>query len=158
MLTHVTQGFPDTSVSSFFLELFLHWSPVAYWAPIIFQCPIFLPFHTVHGVLKARILKWVAMLFSSAPCFVRTLYQWRNNSRKNKGVEPKQKQHPVVDVTGDGGKVWCCKVQYCIGTWKVRSMIGNWKWPFGSGQTGDGKSEHWHFRNQWTKMDWNGWI
>ena len=48
--------------------------------------------------------------------------QWRNNSRKNEGMEPKQKQHPVVDVTGDRSKVWCCKEQYCIGTWNVRSM------------------------------------
>ena len=48
--------------------------------------------------------------------------QWRNNSRKNEGMEPKQKQHPVVDVTGDGSKVLCCKQQYCIGTWNVRSV------------------------------------
>ena len=48
--------------------------------------------------------------------------QWINNSRKNKEVEPKQKQHPIVDVTGDGGKVRCCREQYCIGTWNVRSM------------------------------------
>ena len=48
--------------------------------------------------------------------------QWRNNSRKNEETEPKQKQHPVVDVTGDGSKVRCCKEQYCIGTWNVRSM------------------------------------
>ena len=48
--------------------------------------------------------------------------EWRNNSRKNEGMEPKQKQHPLVDVTGDGSKVWCCKEQYCIGTWNVRSM------------------------------------
>ena len=37
-------------------------------------------------------------------------------------MEPKQKQCLVVDVTGDGSKVLCCKVQYCIGTWNVRSM------------------------------------
>ena len=37
-------------------------------------------------------------------------------------MEPKQKQHPVVDVTGDGSKVRCCKEQYCIGTLNVRSM------------------------------------
>jgi len=48
--------------------------------------------------------------------------QWRNNSRKNEEMEPKQKQHPVVDVTGDGTKVQCCKEQYCIGTWNVSSM------------------------------------
>ena len=36
--------------------------------------------------------------------------------------EPKQKHHPVVDVTGDGSKIRCCKEQYCIGNWNVRSM------------------------------------
>ena len=48
--------------------------------------------------------------------------QWRNNSRKNEGMEPKQKQYPVVDVTGDRNKVRCGKEQSCIGTWNVRSM------------------------------------
>ena len=46
---------------------------------------------------------------------------WRNNSRKNEGMEPKQKEYPAVDVTGDRSKVRCCKEQYCIGTWNVRS-------------------------------------
>ena len=40
----------------------------------------------------------------------------------NEEIEPKQKQHPVVDVTGDGSKIQCCNEQYCIGTWNVRSM------------------------------------
>ena len=48
--------------------------------------------------------------------------QWRNNSRKNDGMEPKQKRHPAMDVTGDRSKVRCCKEQYCIGTWNVTSM------------------------------------
>ena len=48
--------------------------------------------------------------------------QWGNNPRKNEETEPKQKQHLVVDVTGDGIKVRCCKEQYCIRTWNVRSM------------------------------------
>ena len=47
--------------------------------------------------------------------------QWRNNSRKNEETEAKQK-HPVVDVTGDKSKVRCCKEQYCMVTWNVRSM------------------------------------
>ena len=42
--------------------------------------------------------------------------QWRNNSRKNEGVEPKQKQYPVVDGTGDRSKARSYKEQYCIGT------------------------------------------
>ena len=48
--------------------------------------------------------------------------QWRNNSRKNEETKTKQKQHPAVDVTGDGSKVQCCKEQYYIRTWNVRSM------------------------------------
>ena len=78
--------------------------------------------------------------------------QWRNNSRKNEGMEPKQKQYPAVDVTGDRSKIWCCKEKYCIGTWNVRSMK--------QGKLEvikrDGKRERRHSRNQRTKMDWNG--
>ena len=48
--------------------------------------------------------------------------QWRNNSKKNEKTEPKQKQHPIVDVAGVSSKVQCCKEQYCIGTWNVGSM------------------------------------
>ena len=48
--------------------------------------------------------------------------QWRNNSRKNEGIQPKQKRHPVVDGTGDRSKVWCCKEQYSTGSWNVRSV------------------------------------
>ena len=48
--------------------------------------------------------------------------EWKNSSRKKKEAEPKQKQCLVVDMTGDGSKVWWCKEQYCIGTWYVRTM------------------------------------
>ena len=48
--------------------------------------------------------------------------EWRNNSRKNEEMEPKWKQNPLVDLTGDGSKVQCCKEQYCIGTWNVGSI------------------------------------
>ena len=48
--------------------------------------------------------------------------QWRNNSRKNEEMEPKQNQQPVMDGTGDGRKAQCYKEQYCIGTWNVGSM------------------------------------
>ena len=79
--------------------------------------------------------------------------QWRNNSRKNDGMEPKQKEYPAVHVTGDRSKVRCCKEQYCIGTWTVRSMNQG---QIGSGQTGDDKSKCQHCRNQRAKTDWNG--
>ena len=65
--------------------------------------------------LKDELPKLVAAQYATGD-------QWKSNSRKNEETEPKQKQHPVVDVTGDGSKVQCCKEQYCIGTWNVRSM------------------------------------
>ena len=55
--------------------------------------------------------------------------QWKNNSRKNEGMEPKQKQYQAVGGTGDRSKVRCCKEQYCIGTWMRGPRIKvNWKW------------------------------
>ena len=61
-------------------------------------------------------------LLRSAGAQYATGEEWRSNSRKNEETEPKRKQCPVVAVTGDGSKVQCCKEQYCIGTWNVRSM------------------------------------
>ena len=78
--------------------------------------------------------------------------QWGNNSRKNEGMELKQKQHPLVDVTGDSSKIRCCKEQYCMECQVHESR------QIGSGQTRDGKGERRHSRNQQTKMDWNGRI
>ena len=69
---------------------------------------------------KGRILK--DELPRSVGAQYATGGQWRNNSRKKEEMEPKQKQHPVVDVTGDESKVQCCQEQCCIGTWNVRSM------------------------------------
>ena len=65
--------------------------------------------------LKDELPRWVGAQYATGD-------QWRNNSRKNEEMEPMQKRRPVVDVTGDGSKVWCCTEQYCIETWNVRSM------------------------------------
>ena len=79
--------------------------------------------------------------------------QWRN-SRKTEETEPKQQQHPVVDMTGDGSKVQCGKEQYCIGTWNVRSMnqgkleVVKQKTAKGNITILDGDG----------LVDWNGWI
>ena len=63
------------------------------------------------------------------PCLEGVQYatgeEWRRTThspRKNEAVRPKEKWHSVVDVSGDKSKIWCCKEQYCIGTWNVRSM------------------------------------
>ena len=63
-------------------------------------------------ILKEKLPRSVGAQYATAD-------QWRNDSKKNEGMEPKQKQYPVVDVTGDRSKVQCCKEQYCIGTWNV---------------------------------------
>ena len=65
-----------------------------------------LPGSSVHGIFQARVLGWGAIALSG----------------KNEGMEQKQKQHPVVNGTGDGSRVRCCREQYCIGTWNVRSV------------------------------------
>ena len=62
--------------------------------------------------LKDELLRLVGAQYATGD-------QWRSSSRKNEEMEPKQKQHPVVDVTGDGSKIPCCKEQGCIGTWNV---------------------------------------
>ena len=79
--------------------------------------------------------------------------QWRNNSKKNEGTEPKQKQHPVADVMGNGSKIRCCKEQYYTGNWNVRYM--------NQGKLEVAKQEMARVNidvlgNQRTKMDWNG--
>ena len=66
-------------------------------------------------ILKEELLRSVGAQYATGD-------QWRNNSRKNEGMESKQQHHPVVDVTGVGSKVQCCEKQYCIGAWNVRSM------------------------------------
>ena len=51
-----------------------------------------------HRTLKEELTRSVGAQYATGD-------QWRNSSRKNEGMEPKQKQHPAVDVTGDGSKV-----------------------------------------------------
>ena len=65
---------------------------------------------------------WKDELSRSVGAQYATVDQWGTNSRKNEEMDPKQKQHPVVDVTGDERKVRCCKEQCCVGTWNVWSM------------------------------------
>ena len=74
--------------------------------------------------------------------------------RKNEEMEQNWKQHPVVDVTGDGSRIQCCKEQYCLGIWNVRSINqGNLEVV-----KQEIESEWRYFRNQWPKMYWKGQI
>ena len=64
--------------------------------------------------LKNELPRLVGAQYAAEGC--------RNNFRKNEEMEPKQKHCPIVGMNGDGNKVPCCKEQYCIGTWNVRSI------------------------------------
>ena len=66
-------------------------------------------------ILKEKLPRSVSAQYATGD-------QWRNNSKKNEGIEPKKKQYQAVDVTDDRSKVQWCKKQYCIGTWNVRFM------------------------------------
>ena len=125
------------------------WENVVHWRREWQTTSIFLPWEPHEQFEKEkldRILK--GELPGSVGAQYATGDQGRNNSRKNKGIKPKQKQYLVVNVTSDRSKVQCCKEQYCIGTWNVRFIESR---QIGSGQTGDGNSEHRHCRNQWNK-------
>ena len=71
---------------------------------------------------KDRTLKDELPISRSVGVQYATRDWWRNKSRKNEEMEPNQKQHLAVDVTGNGSQVQGCKEQYCIGTWNIRSM------------------------------------
>ena len=74
-----------------------------------------IPYTGSRQILKEKLPRSVSAQYVTGD-------QWRKDSRKHEGLGPKQKQYPLVDVTGDRSKVRCCEVQYCIGTWNVRSM------------------------------------
>ena len=65
--------------------------------------------------LKDELPRWVDAKYATGE-------EQRNSSGKEKEAETKQNQYSVVDVTGDGSKVRCCKEQYCIGSWNVKSV------------------------------------
>ena len=120
---------------------FLHWEPHE-------QCEKQKDRTSFCPILKDELPRSVSAQYTTGD-------EWRNNSRKNEQTEPKQKQHPVVDVTGDGSKVRCCKEQCCIGTWNVRSMK--------QGKLEVVKQEMARVNVDILgiselKIDWNGWI
>ena len=81
-------------------------------------------FYVIKNKTRKSQFYRISLLPKNLPTFqYATGDQWRNYSRKNEGMEPKQ--HPLVDVIADGSEVRCCKEQYCIGTWNVRSINQN---------------------------------
>ena len=101
------------------------WQNVVHWRRKWKPTPVFLPWEPNEQYEKAKRYdtgKWgpssedVQYVPGEEP---RTI---NNSSRKNEAAGPKQKQFLIMDVSGGESKVWCCKEQYCIGTWNVRSM------------------------------------
>ena len=100
------------------------WQNVVYWRRDWQTTSVFLPWEPHEEYEKAKRYdteRWTPQVKKCPICYWRLVEKWKN-SRKNEEMEQKQKQHPVVDVTGNGSKGRCCKEQYCIGTWNVRSM------------------------------------
>ena len=107
MITTYIHSLIDTLFSS--IDLFI---------PLQYSCLE----NPMNGMKRQKYMIMKDELSRSVGTKYATGEEWRNNSRKNEVLESKQKQHPIVDVTGDGSKVQCCKEQYYIGTWNVRSM------------------------------------
>ena len=98
------------------------WQNVVHWRREWQTITVFLPWEPHEQCEKEKDRTLKEELPRSVGAQYATGEEWRNNSRKNDEKEPRQKQYPVVDVTGDGSKIQCCKEQYCIGTWYVRFM------------------------------------
>ena len=99
-----------------------YWQNVVHWRREWQTTSVFFPWEPHEQYEKTKredTERWTPQVFGAQYA---TGDQWRNNSRKNEEMEPKQKQHPVVGVIGDGIKIQSCKEQYCIGTWNVKSM------------------------------------
>ena len=95
------------------------WQNVVHWRREWQTTSIYLPWEPHEQYEKAKWEDTERGTARSVSAQYATGDQWRNNSRKNEEMEPKQKQYPAVDVT-DRSKVWCYKEQYCIGTWNAR--------------------------------------
>ena len=98
------------------------WQNVVHWRREWQTTPVFLPREPHNSMKRQKDRTMKDEIPRSVGAQYATGDQWRNNTRKNEEMEPKQKQHLVVDMTGERSKVQCCKEQYCIGTWNVRSM------------------------------------
>jgi len=129
------------------------WQKVVHWRREWQTTSVFLPWGPRNSMkrpkdrtLKDKLPRLVCAQYTTGD-------QWRNNYRKNEGIEPKQKQHSVVDGTSHRSKVWCCKEQYCIGSWNVRSM--------NQGKLEVVKQEMARVNTNIlgiSELDWNGWM
>ena len=131
----------------------MKWQNVVHWRREWQTTSVFLPWVPRNSMkrpkdrtLKDKLPRLVCAQYTTGD-------QWRNNYRKNEGIEPKQKQHSVVDGTSHRSKVWCCKEQYCIGSWNVRSM--------NQGKLEVVKQEMARVNINIlgiSELDWNGWM
>ena len=129
------------------------WRNVVHWRRDWQTTSVFLPWEPHEQYEKEKWEDTERVTPRSVRAQYSTGDQWRKNSRKNTEMEPKQKQHPVVNVTGEGSKVWCCKKQYHIGAWNVRSM--------NQGKLEAAKQEMVSVNIDMlgiSELKWNGWI
>ena len=105
------------------------WQSVVHWRREGQSTSVFLPWDQHEQYEKAKWEDTERGTPQVSRCQYATVEWWRNNSRKNEGIEPNQKKYPVMDVTGDRRKVQCYKEQYSIGNWMLSPWIkANWKW------------------------------
>ena len=97
------------------------WQNVVHWRREWQTTSVFLPWEPHEHYEKVKDVTLKDELPRSIGPQYATGEEWRNNFRKDEEMEAKWKQCTVVDMTGDGSQVWCCKEQYCVGTWNVRS-------------------------------------
>ena len=103
-----------TWVSCIVGRLFIIWAiREVHWRRKWQTTSVFLPWEPMNSMKKQKGITLKVELPRLVGAQYATGEEWRKSSRKNEETDLKQKQCPVVDVTGDGSNVWCCKEQYC---------------------------------------------
>ena len=131
------------------------WQNMVLWRREWQTTSVFLPWVPHEYYEKAKDMTLKDQLFKSVGPQYATGEEWRSTFRKDEEMEPKWKHCIVVDISGDGSQVWCCKEQYCIGTWNVSSTNQD-KLEVVKQEMAQVNIDS--CRNQRTKIDWDGWI
>ena len=100
----------------------MFWQNIVHWKKEWQTIAVYLPWEYYEQYKKAERCetgRWAPQISRCPICYWRRAEKY---SKKNEEAEPKQKQPLVVDVSGGESKVQCCKEQYCVGTWNVRSI------------------------------------
>ena len=119
-MSHASQGHPrQMGHSKGFWQNMIHWKREWQTAPVYL---LWDPHELYKRPKRYDTKKWVPRCKGVQYATGEEQRRITNSPRMNEVAGPERIWHSVVDVSGEESKIWCCKGQYCLGTWDVRSM------------------------------------